>query len=460
MRYGVYLIGVFVFQTVLAVWVLGTANSEKEDGNLGSLDGKGKVSLNGNEKILRSNVGLEEKIEEIRAMASEARKAEKYKHESLNSRTKIGIEKEIENRLLKLQKGLNSTREKLPRSYVNYLSKYGKVEDGVMKKKKKISLDVGNGNESLMFKKKLKFRAPSTEASEGPKGFGDSEKCKMSKGKKNGLSGRGKMVEVSEEEIEEIQKEGDLEGDDGRRLVVQTLRVSREDWKNLDNGMRSEHGGKEASRNRKSRNGVIQGSRPRRPSVEVAKWTTTRELGMENDQNFEREKWETVEESNELPVFSRNGSSRLNEAKRKSASNKVLEKQSNVQTDLWWLNLPYVLVVHMQRGSDPEGPGGLFTLKLGTEAHNQSESSYTVAFEDRGDANNFCYLLESFFEDLGDVSADIVPLSVKELHAAVNSEKWEVIVVKKGQLQLYAGQPFSDVEMALHALIEETQSAR
>lgn len=67
----------------------------------------------------------------------------------------------------------------------------------------------------------------------------------------------------------------------------------------------------------------------------------------------------------------------------------------------------------MQRGSDPEGPGGLFTLKLGTEAQNQSESSYTVAFEDRGDANNFCYLLESFFEDLGDVSVDIVPLSVK-----------------------------------------------
>lgn len=65
---------------------------------------------------------------------------------------------------------------------------------------------------------------------------------------------------------------------------------------------------------------------------------------MENDQNFERENWETVEESNELPVFSRNGSSRLNEAKKKSASNKVLEKQSNVQTDLWWLNLPYVLV--------------------------------------------------------------------------------------------------------------------
>lgn len=59
----------------------------------------------------------------------------------------------------------------------------------------------------------------------------------------------------------------------------------------------------------------------------------------------------------------------------------------------------------MRRGSDPEGPEGLYTLK------NVSQPC-TVAFEDRGDANNFCFLLESFFEDLGDFRADIIPLSV------------------------------------------------
>lgn len=67
----------------------------------------------------------------------------------------------------------------------------------------------------------------------------------------------------------------------------------------------------------------------------------------------------------------------------------------------------------MHRGSDPKGTGGLYTLKLDTGTHKQNKSSYTVAFEDRCDANNFCFLLESFFEDLGDVRADIVPLSVK-----------------------------------------------
>ena len=67
----------------------------------------------------------------------------------------------------------------------------------------------------------------------------------------------------------------------------------------------------------------------------------------------------------------------------------------------------------MHRDSDPKEVGGFYTLRLGTKDQNQDESSYTVAFEDRGDANNFCFVLESFFEDLGDVKVEILPLSVK-----------------------------------------------
>lgn len=75
----------------------------------------------------------------------------------------------------------------------------------------------------------------------------------------------------------------------------------------------------------------------------------------------------------------------------------------------------------MRRGSEHEEPGGLYTLRVtsrtddlgASQTDDLGDSSYTVAFEDRGDANNFCYLLESFFEDLGDFSADIVPLSIK-----------------------------------------------
>ena len=47
---------------------------------------------------------------------------------------------------------------------------------------------------------------------------------------------------------------------------------------------------------------------------------------------------------------------------------------------------------------------------------------------------------------------------LQELHEAV-SDGMKVIVVKKRQLQLYAGQPFADVETALHSLVEGDQSA-
>lgn len=67
----------------------------------------------------------------------------------------------------------------------------------------------------------------------------------------------------------------------------------------------------------------------------------------------------------------------------------------------------------MQRGSNHEEQDGLYTLKTTSHESDPIDSSYTVAFEDRGDATNFCYLLESFFEELGDFSADIVPLSIK-----------------------------------------------
>lgn len=107
----------------------------------------------------------------------------------------------------------------------------------------------------------------------------------------------------------------------------------------------------------------------------------------------------------------------------------------------------------MRRGHDDEGPEGLFTLKSSSQVN--GSLSHTVTFEDRGDATNFCYLLQSFFEDLGDFSAEIVPLPVKELSEAIRSHTMKVIVVKKGKLKLYAGQPLADAEMALRSLVEQ-----
>lgn len=69
--------------------------------------------------------------------------------------------------------------------------------------------------------------------------------------------------------------------------------------------------------------------------------------------------------------------------------------------------------IFLRRGSDGNGPKGLYSLQMNSSLNDGNSTSYTVAFEDRGDATNFCYLLESFFEELGDVSADIVPLTIQ-----------------------------------------------
>lgn len=67
----------------------------------------------------------------------------------------------------------------------------------------------------------------------------------------------------------------------------------------------------------------------------------------------------------------------------------------------------------MRRSSDEGGAGGLYSLKITSEEQDQSVDSYTVAFEDHVDANNFCFLLESFFEDLDDFSVVAAPMSIQ-----------------------------------------------
>ncbi|GFP83462.1 hypothetical protein PHJA_000489600 [Phtheirospermum japonicum] len=126
-------------------------------------------------------------------------------------------------------------------------------------------------------------------------------------------------------------------------------------------------------------------------------------------------------------------------------------RKGETGADFWWLSLPYVLVIVMRRGEDGEGGEGLYSVK--SVSSTGDRISHMVAFEDRGDATNFRYILQSFFEDLEDFKADIVPLTVKELNEAAEYYRWRVIVVKRGQLKLYAGQPLVDAETALRATL-------
>lgn len=416
LKYGAYLVGLFVFQTICSVWILGKANSDSvKDGNLDSSDNNRKKNSSSNkEKVLfGSDSELEMKIEEIRAMAREARRSEKnagkeggeddeFGEESLISKRRIGIEKEIGAKLSKLQKRLNSNLA-------------NKVEDKV----KRGNSDSKDANGTLMFKKKLKFKSPPMKVRNGSKGFGGTKDRirNVDNGKKSG----SKSVE-----------------DDRRKLRGQ------ESLSDLGNAQQ--------------RNGrVVQNTDSERSSVEVENLQQSVKFETQHSHKLTNGNEGTASTSDNHAVFSMNGNSKHIEVGDEPLANKFREKQPNTESDFWWLRLPHVLAILMRRDSDHEGQGGLYTLKIAPEAQEQ-RNCYTVAFEDRVDASNFCFLLESFFEDLGDFSADVVPLPVKELHEAV-SDGMNVIVVKKRQLQLYAGQPFADVETALHSLVEGDQSA-
>ena len=73
------------------------------------------------------------------------------------------------------------------------------------------------------------------------------------------------------------------------------------------------------------------------------------------------------------------------------------------------LNLQAIL---LHSGSDCSSPKGLYSLKMDSPSDDGDSAFYTIVFQDQGDATNFCYLLETFFGELDDFTADVVPLTI------------------------------------------------
>ncbi|KAF5738721.1 wound-responsive family protein [Tripterygium wilfordii] len=468
-KYGLYLVGLFVFQTICTAWVLGTASSTGKDGDVDNLNSgvngidKRKPLLNG--KV--SSAGyfneseLEEKIAEIRAMARVARKSEvklrggtgggDIVEEGSSSKDGIGIEDEIGARLAKLKKRLNSKREKLPGSFMNLLATFGEGEDGTSEDE--VSSDEDN-NKMLVFEKKLKFKRPLVDPRSKPKGFSGLQDPSDDNKKQSRLGG---------EVVKGTNGSNDDDGDDSWGKLEPENRKIQPNGK-IDNSNSNEKasGRAEVRKEMDTANADMRFAKEThkgRSSVEVTKSRKPKDVRVQNSQTLTKENQGRSSRSGKPSVRSRTTGSKHRVTRDKPLISKVADKQSDSGTGLWWQKLPYILAILMRRGSGHEGSEGLFTLKSSSQAQDDGDFSYAVAFEDRIDANNFCYILESFFEDLGDFSADVVPMSTKELHAAVNSNFKKVIVVKKGQLQLYAGQPLADVEMALRSLVDPNQCA-
>ncbi|GMP56845.1 hypothetical protein CsSME_00021163 [Camellia sinensis var. sinensis] len=512
-KVGLYLVGAFVFQTICAVWVFGSADSDYEDGNLdskgktsvlelglnGDNEGKSSVLLNGSGNLLNAELGfeqggigyvggseLEERIVEIQAMARDARESERLKSKANgldnDGVVKTGIEKEVDSRLVKLRKRLQNSSEKLsPVFPVNFLIKDSEVEDGVDGG----SLDPKDVNDPLMFKKKYQFRSPSAILRDKPKGFQGSEDHRS----------RSSAIEDEPIRVGSVDKDSVNLLDKEQQLGSVSLPLEEERKPSKEKSKSFQTTRKKLGKERaKTRLGKENGVAKPEPGIGATQETglgrpklrKSSILDAHNSHNQTKQIQKTTTVSNEHDTLPGNGMVRSREVGSKRAAAKVKGKQSDDKADLWWLTLPYVNVqvyrvtsmkesanpsckkgnfrnpplfyinfaIFMRRGHDGEGPKGLFTLKTTPYTKDRGDSSHIVAFQDRGDAANFCHLLQSFFEDLGDFSANIVPLTIKELDEAVRSDNKKVVVVKKGQLKLYAGQPLDEVEMALCSLVK------
>ncbi|KAE9602160.1 hypothetical protein Lal_00049946 [Lupinus albus] len=486
-KYGaICMLGGFAFHSVFNLWFYfhhyNNSNQNNEDLEI---DGREKRNLvfnrNGKSNAVNAapativdKLEIENKIKQIKLMAREARRAEEMKKEQgkveepesddetpLSSNHRLGIEREIGARLSKLQDRINNDGDKSAAlQIINNLGSSVKYAAGVARGANK---NVNSGKEALTFKKKLKFKSPSTKSTKTPRGFPGTGDGRASSRKKRGSAGsdatdgahllyEDKQVNeqgvVTQESVSRPPLERNKLVDDksnaiinqGKKLEDKTETPSMKTGA-LDKTKNTNNGGFQEASFQKSAAEVIQ----------------LRELSTLNSQGSVEENQETSPIFEKDDVHSINGSSRHGLAEKTSAANRDKVKKENTKTDIWWLNLRYILVILMERDSNG-GQKALYMLKLTSKEQDQGVDSYVVAFEDHGDANNFCVLLETYFEDLDDFSASPVPMTIQELNEEISSHANKVVVVKKRQLQLYAGQPFSDVEMALRSVIEQDEN--
>ncbi|XP_019181209.1 PREDICTED: uncharacterized protein LOC109176208 isoform X2 [Ipomoea nil] len=371
-----------------------------EIGGVGNSKSKLKLFSNGSENGwtgLVDEAEMERNIEEVKMMAREARAMERIEAaKSSASDSGDGYEDD--------DSSVSNAIGKLPGSLVGYLMRNGERKG----RAKTGGFDEKEMNAALLFKKKHKYRSFSGKPSDKPTGF-------TAPVKPNGEEhGQRRHVQTSEQ-----GKRSNVSHGVGKTSVEEREKNSEGERQEV---AKSVHG----------TSGVQDGS--------------NQSILVEAPNNNEPSIPQTTVVSNKRNRSNRNLSSKGKKGTEKQSAKKAGSTNFEKETNFWWLSLPYILVVRMHISHDGKVQQRLYSLKSSS-----GDLSHIVAFEDRSDAANFCYILQSYFEDLEDFSTEIVLLSFNEHDESVKSSMENAIVVRKGQLKLYAGQPLVDVETTLRS---------
>ncbi|KAK9741651.1 hypothetical protein RND81_03G119700 [Saponaria officinalis] len=438
-------VGLFVLQTVVSVWMMGSRDSGVKDRELGIGNRYGKeVGLNGSvfvgDNALPSVDEL--KIAEIRRMAREVREAEKKERNTekgesddgdvsdedeedfkTDNSLKDGIAKEIDGRLTVLKK-----RSPMSAQNVNFLK-----NAGGSKKEVKVESVVGiNEDNKLMFEVKRKYRSHVAEPSDKPKGF---------------------------DGIDDIRKKG---GNVNDAVPLQDFkkRPASEEEEKLGKGINGSSSFRSGSSVNDFRTGINKGAKPKNGVLQDSDKKNTLDVAAKLKESGDIEVQESQRKRNDMKGSTSKmhatpkgfGKSDYGIFKNKLSRSTNKDKKNDDDSHLWWSALPCVFAILMEKGRGSEMQQGFFTLHMNSDT--DYKSSYTVAFEDQKDAMNFSYILESVFEDVPDAAVDVVLMSTKELKEIAESANKNVVVARKGELKLYAGQPLYDVESALKLLVK------
>ncbi|WOL03307.1 hypothetical protein Cni_G12027 [Canna indica] len=401
-------------QTVVAVWFFGGFGGEE-----GSRAGEQGL-LKETAREASEELELEKKVSEIRAMAKEARETERRELAEDSG----GIKGEVDKRLGRFRKSATKVildEDGFSLSLPVSTKKLNERVDGEkLDSKQKI------GTEKLSSKRKVGFLKSIKKTGSIPKGFNGS--------RNNEKRGKGGIEQIDgEASHSQHHDQGDLRA---HASPIQETVGSRN----------SDH--------------HIHASRFLEDNEDLLSYRETNSISYDDQVSLK-----ALNEGNSAKATGASSSDteKSNHKLRRNLPKELLECRSFVNEDEsnysdalnkpWWMKLPYVLAILLRRGPGGNGSKGLYSLNINSSSGEENAASYTIAFQDRHDAGNFCHLLESFFEDLGDITADVVPLTTKEVDQAVKSDALKIIVVRKGQIQLYAGQPLVEVETAIRSLL-------
>ncbi|XP_074289076.1 uncharacterized protein LOC141614218 [Silene latifolia] len=450
-------VGLFLLQTIVSVWIMGSAASADKD----STDGSVIVGDSGLTSI------DELKIAEIRKMVRMVKEDEKRKknlekgegelenesdddddeeeeeeeEKKTDNSLRNGIAKEVDGRLTMLRK-----RSPMPVQNVNFLKKAGSSGKDVRNE----SVFGKEEYNRLMFEAKRKFRSQVTEVGNKPKGFEgiNDVREKDSNGTESERSNLGmgkaeeKSVSQSSEPLQSFKKAAVTEEENpGKGINGSSSLRSDSLINNLSVGM---------NKSAKPENGILQDSSTRITFDDGAKPKELSVIEIQESQKKKNDLKSSTSAMHAMPRRNEQSGSRKLKSKLSRRTNK--DKKKTDAQELWWSTLPCVFAILMQKGHGSKAQQGFYTLHINSDA--DYESSYTVAFEDQNDARNLCYILDSVFGDLPDAAVDVVMMSTQELKEILNSVNKKVVVARKGELKLYAGQPLEDAESALRLLVK------